>query len=64
MFIYFFTGMEIVGPSKRVFTGLFVEVMWCLGELTLLLCAYFVRQWRYLELGLGFTSVFLMGYWW
>ncbi|XP_076466187.1 organic cation transporter protein-like [Babylonia areolata] len=57
-------GMEMVGPSKRVFAGTFIEVMWCVGLFLLLPIAYLVRHWRYLEIALSVPSVVLLAYWW
>ncbi|XP_070184251.1 organic cation transporter protein-like [Littorina saxatilis] len=57
-------GMEIVGPSKRVFVGIFMELSWCLGMLLLLIFTYFIRNWRYLEIALSVPSIFLLAYWW
>ena len=57
-------GMEIVGPSKRTFAGMAIEFVWCAGEALLLLMAYFVRNWRYLEIALSVPSIGLFFYWW
>lgn len=57
-------GMEIVGPSKRTFAGIAIQIIWCIGELLLLLCAYFIREWRYLELAFAVPSIGLLFYWW
>lgn len=56
--------MEIVGPSKRVFVGIFMGLSWCLGMLLLLIFTYFIRNWRYLEIALSVPSIFLLAYWW
>ena len=56
--------MEIVGPSKRTFAGMAIEFVWCAGEALLLLMAYFVRNWRYLEIALSVPSIGLFFYWW
>ncbi|XP_070190976.1 organic cation transporter protein-like isoform X3 [Littorina saxatilis] len=57
-------GMEIVGPSKRVFAGTFIELVWCVGAFLLLLFAYFIRNWRYLEIAVSVPSCVLLAYWW
>ena len=56
--------MEIVGPSKRVFAGTFIEVMWCAGMLLLLPFAFFIRQWRHLEVAISVPAIGLLAYWW
>ena len=58
------TGMEVVGPSKRAWAGILIEFFWCLGEFLLLLLAYFIRDWRHLEIALSVPSIFLLAYWW
>ena len=59
-----FTGMEIVGPSKRAWAGILIEFFWCLGEFLLLPFAHFFRNWRHLEIALSVPSIFLLTYWW
>ena len=58
------TGMEVVGPSKRAWAGILIEFFWCMGEFLLLLLAYFIRNWRHLEIALSVPSIFLLAYWW
>ena len=58
------TGMEVVGPSKRAWAGILIEFFWCAGEFLLLLLAYFIRNWRHLEIALSIPSIFLLAYWW
>ncbi|KAK7497347.1 hypothetical protein BaRGS_00011391, partial [Batillaria attramentaria] len=57
-------AMEIVGPSKRVLIGVFIQLMWCLGEFLLLVFAHFIRNWRWLEIALSVPSLGLLAYWW
>ncbi|KAK7485172.1 hypothetical protein BaRGS_00023582 [Batillaria attramentaria] len=57
-------GMEIVGPSRRVFTGVVIQLTWCLGEFLLLVFVYFIRDWRWLEIALSVPAISLMFYWW
>nr|KAG5698235.1 hypothetical protein BaRGS_024042 [Batillaria attramentaria] len=56
-------GLEIVGPSRRTFAGLFIDFLWCGGEFLLLLLAYFIRDWRWLEIALSVPAVGLLFYW-
>ncbi|XP_071818787.1 organic cation transporter protein-like isoform X2 [Apostichopus japonicus] len=41
---------EMVGPSKRVFTGIFIEFFFAFGIMFLAILAYFIRKWRVLQL--------------
>ena len=56
--------MEMVGPSKRAFASIGAEVVWSCGSLLLLLTAYFVRNWRYLEIVVSVPSIGMLIYWW
>ena len=60
----YLAGMEVVGPSKRSWAGLVIEFLWCAGEFLLVLIAYFIRNWRYLEIAVSIPSVGLLFYWW
>lgn len=42
----FVLGMEIVGKSKRTFAGIVFEYFFAIGQLILVLFAYFIRDWR------------------
>ncbi|BFZ25234.1 hypothetical protein BsWGS_28273 [Bradybaena similaris] len=57
-------GIELVGPSKRTFTGVVVEFYWAVGVLLTLPIAYFIREWRYIQLTLCLLTVPLFSLWW
>ncbi|CAG5126318.1 unnamed protein product, partial [Candidula unifasciata] len=57
-------GIELVGPSKRTFTGVVVELYWAVGVLLTLPIAYFIREWRYIQLTLCLLTVPLFSLWW
>ncbi|KAK7485174.1 hypothetical protein BaRGS_00023584 [Batillaria attramentaria] len=57
-------GMELVGPQSRTFAAMAIEIVWCGGELLLVLFAYFIRNWRWLEIALSIPSIVLLFYWW
>ncbi|XP_033739709.1 organic cation transporter protein-like [Pecten maximus] len=54
--------MEMVGPSSRVFVGIIIELLWCLGEVILCGLAYFVRDWRTLQLIISIPCILLLSY--
>lgn len=60
----FIIGMELVGPSKRLFAGTLILVVYVFGELLLVFFAYFIRDWRWLQLTLGIPMVSVLCYWW
>lgn len=46
----FVIGTELVGPSKRVVAGIVIEIFFSFGYMLLAILAYFVRDWRMLQL--------------
>lgn len=60
----FITGMEIVGPSKRLWAGIVIEYFFALGLVLLCLVGYLVRQWKYNEIVLSVPSAIILVYWW
>ncbi|GFO15329.1 organic cation transporter protein [Plakobranchus ocellatus] len=57
-------GIELVGPSKRTFTGIVVEFFWAAGVLLALPIAYITRDWRYTQLTICLLTVPLFSLWW
>ncbi|XP_064606001.1 organic cation transporter protein-like [Liolophura sinensis] len=60
----FSLGMELVAPSKRVWTGIIIEVFYTFGEMLLAGVAYFVRDWRYLQMAISLPAILFLPYWW
>lgn len=60
----FVLGMELVGPSKRMFVGIVVEVFWAGGVMILGVIAYFVRDWNILQMSVSFPTLLMFSYWW
>ncbi|XP_034335330.2 organic cation transporter protein [Magallana gigas] len=60
----FVLGMEIVGPSKRLWAGVVIEYFFALGLVLLCLVGYLVREWKYNEIVLSVPSAFILVYWW
>lgn len=46
----FIIGTEFVGPSKRVIAGVVIEIFFSFGYMLLAILAYFIRDWRVLNL--------------
>ncbi|XP_046326554.1 organic cation transporter protein-like [Haliotis rufescens] len=60
----FVIAMEIVGPSKRVWTGVMVQVFFAIGMTILSGVAYFIRDWHTLELAMAVPVGIFLIYWW
>ncbi|KAK3098544.1 hypothetical protein FSP39_020489 [Pinctada imbricata] len=62
--ITFVMSMELVGPSKRMWAGILIELFWAFGCMLLALLAYLIRDWRYLNLAVSVPTVLLLSYAW
>ncbi|XP_055954333.1 organic cation transporter protein-like [Patella vulgata] len=60
----FVLAMEFVGPSKRKFVGIVIEMFWCIGLFVLSIMAYFIRDWSTLQLAISVPSVLLLAIFW
>ncbi|KAK3096979.1 hypothetical protein FSP39_005334 [Pinctada imbricata] len=60
----FIIGIEMVGPTKRQITGSLILLVYTLGEFILVLLAYFIRDWRWLQLTLAVPMGVAAIYWW
>ncbi|CAF0964964.1 unnamed protein product [Rotaria magnacalcarata] len=59
----FVLGSEIVGPSKRLLTGIVIEYFFAFGQFFLLFFAYSIRTWRLLTGAISlFTVPFIFFY--
>lgn len=56
--------MEITGVKWREVISIFYQIPFNLGHLTLPGFAYFIRDWRYLQLALSLPSIILISYYW
>ena len=56
--------MELVGPKKRMFVGIVVEMFWSVGVMLLGGIAYAVRDWDKLQMIMSFPILLLLSYWW
>lgn len=55
---------ESVPPSLRAFVGTCDEIMWSIGIMTLPIIAYFVKDWRLLQIVISLPLVIVFTYFW
>ena len=63
-FAFVFTAMETVGKAQRMKPGVLYQAWPALGYMMLALVAYFIRDFRYLQLFTGLISLVFLPYWW
>ena len=56
--------MEFVGPSKRVWAGIVIAYFFALGLVVLAGVAYFLRDWKYLEIACAAPNGLFLVYFW
>ncbi|CAG9539950.1 unnamed protein product [Cercopithifilaria johnstoni] len=57
-------GMELVGPSKRKIASVISGIFFSFGQIFLGCLAYFIRDYRYLQLAISLPALIFMCYWW
>lgn len=57
-------GLETVGPTKRIWTGMFVQMFFAFGEMYLAFVAWLIRDWMWINLACAIPCVFYLTYWW
>lgn len=62
--IFFSLGLEMVGPSKRVWAGIVIHAFFALGLVYLAGAGYLLRDWQYISLAVAGPCVFYLSYWW
>ncbi|XP_076444570.1 organic cation transporter protein-like [Babylonia areolata] len=55
---------ELVGPKYRVVAGFVIQSFYSVGFMTLAGIAYFIRNWRYLEIAITAPALLFVVYWW
>ena len=54
---FLLTGMEYVGPSKRIWTGNVIHIFGVTGQMYLVLMSYLLRDWKKIQLSIGLPCV-------
>ena len=57
-------GLEVVGPSKRLWVGVTPGIFFGLGAMLLPLMAYFLRHWQHLQIACAVCTLPYLAYWW
>ncbi|XP_035825611.1 solute carrier family 22 member 1-like [Aplysia californica] len=63
-FTSFRSCMELVGPSKRKYAGVVIQIFWCIGIFLQTGLAFGTREWRHLQMSICAGTVLLFSYWW
>ncbi|KAJ8025317.1 Organic cation transporter protein [Holothuria leucospilota] len=56
----FIIGTELVGPSMRNVAGIVIEMFFSCGYMLLAVLAYFIRDWRHLQLVIGAPTLLFL----
>lgn len=57
-------AMEMVGPSRRLFAGVVSMMFFSFGYMLVGAFAYFITDWRYLQIALTLPGILFMAYYW
>lgn len=57
-------AMEMVGPTRRLFAGVVSMMFFSVGYMIVGAFAYFITDWRYLQIALTLPSILFMAYYW
>lgn len=57
-------ALEMVGPSKRIVAGTIIQMFFSIGFLLIAALAYFVHDWRQLDVLVTLPGMLYLPYWW
>ncbi|OWF47020.1 Organic cation transporter protein [Mizuhopecten yessoensis] len=57
-------GLELVGPSKRIWAGIVIHIFFAIGLVYLAGVGYLLRHWKWIQLAVAIPCSFYMLYWW
>lgn len=57
-------SMEMVGPTKRLFAGIAVQMFFSFGFIVTAVFAYFFREWREFQIAITLPGLLFMCYYW
>lgn len=59
-----FVALELVGKSKRVIAAMGLQYFFTFGWVLTGVLAYYIREWRYLQLALSLPGIVFLSYYW
>ncbi|XP_016952858.1 organic cation transporter-like protein [Drosophila biarmipes] len=62
--VAYVVAMEMVGPDKRLYAGIFVMMFFSVGFMLTAGFAYFVHDWRWLQIALTLPGIIFLCYYW
>lgn len=62
--IAFVMSMEMVAVNRRLFVGIVILMFFPIGYLLTAFCAYFIKDWRQLQILLSVPSMLFLSYYW
>lgn len=57
-------ALEMVGPKDRLNAGMIIMMFFSFGYVLLAPIAYFIVNWRWLQIAITLPGVFFLSYWW
>lgn len=57
-------AMEMVGPKKRLYAGIFLMMFFSVGFMLTAVFAYFINEWRTLQIAISLPGLLFIGYYW
>lgn len=57
-------SMEMVGPKKRLYAGIFLMMFFSVGFMLTAAFAYFINEWRTLQIAISLPGLLFLGYYW
>jgi hypothetical protein len=57
-------GVEMTGPARRELSGMIIEFFWSIGMVVIVLIAYFLHDWRHLQLTVSLPGLVFAVYYW
>ncbi|XP_048767368.2 organic cation transporter protein-like isoform X2 [Ostrea edulis] len=60
----FIMGLEFMTPKFRLVSGTVMLIVYCTGAYVLVFIAYFIRDWRWLQLTVAMPMAIPIIYWW
>ena len=62
--IFSILGLELVGPTKRVLTGIPLHIFFTIGLTYIAGISYWLKDWHYIALACAIPTVLYLFHWW